>query len=115
MEISHQEIAPSTAVVTLTGKLLMGGAADKLMALVDDLLARGTKLIVFDLAAVTAMDSTGIGRFIYTYNKLAPVGGDMRMAGATGHVLQTFKVSLLDKVFGFFPTVEDALNAGAIT
>jgi anti-sigma B factor antagonist len=111
MEITHTEIAPATAVVTLTGKLLMGAPADRLMALVDELLGRGTKVIVFDLTAVTAMDSTGIGRFIYTYNKLAPSGGDMRMAGATGHVFQTFKVSLLDKVFGFFPTVDDALKA----
>jgi len=33
------------------------------------------------------------------------------MAGATGHVFQTFKVSLLDRVFRFFPSVEEAVNA----
>jgi hypothetical protein len=33
----------------------------------------------------------------------------MRMAGATGHVMQSFRVSLLDKVFQFYGTVEEAL------
>jgi hypothetical protein len=33
----------------------------------------------------------------------------MRMAGATGHVMQSFRVSLLDKVFSFYPTLQQAL------
>jgi len=112
MEISHTEIAPATAVVTLTGKLMMGPESAQIVNLVDDLIKRGKRIVVFDMSGVTAIDSTGIGRFIYTYNKLAGLGGDMRMAGATGHVFQTFKVSLLDQVFRFFPTVEEAVNAG---
>jgi len=111
MEISHTEIAPATAVVTLTGKLMMGPESAQIVNLVDDLMRRGKRIVVFDLAGVTAIDSTGVGRFIYTYNKLAGAGGDMRMAGATGHVFQTFKVSLLDRVFRFFPSVEEAVNA----
>ena len=111
MEISHTEIAPATAVVTLTGKLMMGPESAQIVNLVDDLMQRGTRIIVFDMSGVTAIDSTGIGRFIYTYNKLAAAGGDMRMAGATGHVFQTFKVSLLDKVFRFFPGVDEAVKA----
>jgi len=111
MEISHTEIAPATAVVTLTGKLMMGPESAQIVNLVDDLMRRGKRIIVFDMSGVTAIDSTGIGRFIYTYNKLAGAGGDMRMAGATGHVFQTFKVSLLDKVFRFFPSVEEAVSA----
>jgi hypothetical protein len=33
----------------------------------------------------------------------------MRMAGARGHVFQSFRVSLLDKVFRFYPNVDAAL------
>ena len=63
------------------------------------------------MSGLTAIDSTGIGHFIYTYNKLGAVDGDMRMAGAAGHVFQTFKISLLDKVFRFFPDLDSALKA----
>lgn len=107
MEISHQESA-GTAEVTLGGKIMLGIESEQIVNLVDQLLHKGTRIIIFNLAGVKAIDSTGVGRFIWSYNKIAAAGGDMRMAGATGHVLQTFRVSLLDTVFSFYDTVEAA-------
>ena len=111
MEIGHKEIAPGTVVITLTGKLMMGLESEKIVTLVEDLLRQGKRTIIFDLSGVVAIDSTGIGRFISSYNKVGAVSGDLRMAGATGHVFQTFHVSLLDTVFRFYPTVEAASAA----
>jgi anti-sigma B factor antagonist len=111
MEMSHTEVAPGVVAVTLTGKLMMGQESERIVTLVDELMRAGKRIVIFDMAGVAAIDSTGVGRFISTYNKLAAVGGEMRMAGATGHVFQTFHVSLLDKVFRFFPTVDDAAKA----
>jgi anti-anti-sigma factor len=111
MEISHNEIAPGTVVITLAGKLMMGPESEKIVTLVDELLSQAKRTIIFDLAGVTAIDSTGIGRFISSYNKVGAAGGDLRMAAATGHVFQTFHVSLLDTVFRFFPSVEAASHA----
>lgn len=111
MEMSHKEIAPGTVVITLAGKLWMGPESEKIVTLVEELLRQGKRTIIFDLSGVVAIDSTGIGRFISSYNKVGAVDGDLRMAGATGHVFQTFHVSLLDTVFRFFPTLEEALQA----
>lgn len=111
LEISHNEIAPGTVVIALAGKLMMGPESEKIVTLVEDLLRQGKRTIIFDLGGVAAIDSTGIGRFISSYNKIGAAGGDLRMAGATGHVFQTFHVSLLDTVFRFFPTVEAASQA----
>ena len=111
MEITHNEIAPGTVVITLAGKLMMGTESEQIVTLVEDLLRQGKRTIIFDLSGVTAIDSTGIGRFISSYNKVGAAGGDLRMAGATGPVFQTFHVSLLDTVFRFFPSLEDATRA----
>ena len=111
MEIAHKEIVPGTVVITLTGKLMMGLESEQIVTLVDELLSQGKRKIIFDLSGVKAIDSTGIGRFISSYNKVGAVDGDLRMAGATGHVFQTFHVSLLDTVFRFFPTLDEALAA----
>jgi anti-sigma B factor antagonist len=111
MEITHQETAPGQVVITLTGKLMMGPESEKIVELVDDLLRQGKRTIIFDLSGVKAIDSTGIGRFISSYNKVMAAGGELRMAGAFGHVFQTFHVSLLDTVFRFFPSVEAASQA----
>ena len=108
LEISHKEVAPGTMVVTLAGKLMLGADGENIPSLVEEFLRQGKRTIVFDLSGVTVIDSTGIGRFIASFNKIAAAGGEMRMAGATGHLFQSFHVSLLDQVFPFFPSVEEA-------
>ena len=109
MEISHREYAPGTIVITLAGKVMMGTVGEKVVELVEELLRQGKRIIVFDLSGITVLDSTGIGQFISSFNKITAKGGEMRMAGATGHVFQSFHISLLDQVFPFFPTVEAAV------
>jgi anti-anti-sigma factor len=111
LEITHTQVAPGTAIVTLAGKVMMGPESEQIVSLVDKLLREGTTVIVFDLSGVARIDSTGIGRFIFSHNKIAAAGGTMRMAGATGHLFQVFHVSLLDRVFRFYPTVAEARDA----
>jgi anti-anti-sigma factor len=110
LEISHREAAPGTMVVTLTGKLMLGSDGADIPDMVDRFLREGKKVVVFDLSGVTVIDSTGIGRFIAAFNKLVNAGGEMRMSGATGHLFQSFHISLLDQVFPFYGTVEDAIK-----
>jgi len=108
LAMEHHDVPPSSTVITLKGKLLLGDESARLAALVPELIATGHKNLVFDLAGVTHIDSTGIGRFIDTYTRLAKIGGKMRLVGAKGPVRETFHVTRLDTVFSFYPTVEAA-------
>lgn len=108
LALEHHDIQPSAAVITLKGKLLLGEESATLGALVPELIASGHKNLVFDLGGVTHIDSTGIGRFIDAYTRLAKIGGKMRLAGAKGPVRDSFHVTRLDTVFSFYPTVEAA-------
>ena len=106
--VDRQDVEGSTSVITLRGKLMLGEEAAQLEMLVPQLLKSGRKNVVFDLSGVTHIDSTGIGRFIDTYGRLGQAGGQMRLAGATGAVRDSFRVTRLDTVFKFYPTVEIA-------
>jgi anti-sigma B factor antagonist len=108
LELERHDIQNSTALITLSGKLLLGQDSQKLAAIVPDLIASGRKNLVFDLKGVTHIDSTGLGRFIDTYTRLAKIGGKMRLTGATGAVRDSFHVTRLDTIFSFYPTVEAA-------
>lgn len=108
LEIDHRETADGTVVITLAGKLMLGPEGQQVETLVADSLARGRRTFVFDLAGVTRIDSTGIGRFIYCFNKIAEAGGKLSMAGAQGHLRESFRISRLDTVFRFYPDVETA-------
>jgi anti-sigma B factor antagonist len=104
--VERQDAEGSLSVITLRGKLMLGEEAAQLEALVPQLLKSGRKNVVFDLSGVTHIDSTGIGRFIDTFSRLGQAGGQMRLAGATGAVRDSFRVTRLDTVFKFYPTVE---------
>jgi anti-sigma B factor antagonist len=108
MEISQETIAPGTAVIRLQGRITISEAPDRIGAAVEELVAAGTHILVVDLSGVAALDSTGIGYLIAGYNRLATVGGEMRMAGASPHILQNFRVNQLDRVFRFYPSVAEA-------
>ncbi|MEO8100656.1 MAG: STAS domain-containing protein [Acidobacteriota bacterium] len=101
LTIQHEEREGSTAVIRLTGRLLLGPGCLELEKLVADLLSRGIQHIEFDLAGVTHVDSTGMGRFIDAYSKLKRLGGTVRITGATGTVRDMFKVTRLDSIFLF--------------
>jgi anti-sigma B factor antagonist len=90
---------------------MLGTESEQIVTLVDGLLRQGKSTIIFDLAGVRRLDSTGIGRFIACYNEIVASGGKMRMAGATGHLLDVFRVTRLDSVFPFYVTAEEAARA----
>lgn len=111
MEITQSEVAPGTVVLELSGKIMWGAESEKIEAAVSDLLREGKRTIIFDIAGVSRIDSTGIGRFIASYNKIAAAGGKMRMAGAASYLFQVFHISGLDTVFCFYPNVDEACKA----
>ena len=110
LEIAQNEIAPGKQVIAFTGKIMMGPDSEKIVSIVEEALRQGKRYIIFDLSGVTHIDSTGIGRFISCYNRIMAVGGEMCMAGATGHIFDTFHISMLDTVFKFVENVAAACS-----
>jgi anti-sigma B factor antagonist len=110
MTIGHDDAVSEVAVISPAGRVTLGQRSEQIEEQVEKMLGAGKKIIVFDLAAITKIDSTGIGRYISSYNMISSVGGEMRMAGATEHLSKIFRVTRLDSVFRFYATVADALN-----
>jgi anti-sigma B factor antagonist len=111
MEIRHQPAGPGAAIVSLSGKVMLGTGTERITELVGELVDQGTKIVVFDLGGVTSLDSTGVGQFIASFNRIVAAGGQMRMAAAAGYILQTFHVSRLDRMFPFYASAEEAVKA----
>jgi len=111
LQLQHQEVEPGVVIITLAGKLLLGGEGERIVQLVADFLARGGRGIIFDIAGLTRVDSTGIGRFIASYNQIEAAGGQMAIAAATPHLRECFHTTQLDRVFRFYDTVPAARAA----
>jgi anti-anti-sigma factor len=110
LSVEHNEVRPGTVLIRMKGRMMLGEDSGRVDSLVHTLLDSGYRQIVFDLEGLTHIDSTGIGRFIASYNRVMQVeGASLAMAHATGAVRSAFRVTKLDTVFPFFDTVEAAL------
>ncbi|HTT65394.1 MAG TPA: STAS domain-containing protein [Bryobacteraceae bacterium] len=111
LEINQKEVAPGMVAISLEGSVMRGPEGERIETVLNGLLAQGLRRVVFDMAGVKRIDSTGIGRFIYCLNKIQENGGRLWMAGAQGYVRECFRVTRLDTIFQFCGSVEDALAA----
>jgi len=112
-QIEYERVQPGMVVIHVRGRLMLGVESHQVEQLVERLLAEGVRDFIFDLEALTHIDSTGIGRFIASYNLILQVeNASLRMAAAAGAVRAAFRVTKLDTVFPFFSNVE-AARAGA--
>jgi anti-sigma B factor antagonist len=111
LAITDREIAPATVVITLSGDLKLGAETERVTDRVSEMLRQGKRVIIFDVGGVDRIDSTGIGRFIASYNQITAVKGVMRFAGTRTYLFRVFQLSSLDKVFSFYPSVEEAVKA----
>ena len=109
LEINQKQVTPGAAVISLAGNVMRGPEGEQIETVLNSLLSQGCRNIIFDLSGVKRIDSTGIGRFIYSLNKVEANGGKLRMAGAQGYVRECFRITRLDTVFRFCLTLEDAL------
>jgi anti-sigma B factor antagonist len=111
LQIEHREMEPGVMVITLAGKLMLGKESSQIEELITQFMAEGRRHIIFDIAGVSRIDSTGIGRFIYSYNKIQEAGGSMGIAGASSHLRDAFHATRLDRIFKFYDDVSAARTA----
>ena len=115
LSISTRTCEPGIAVVEMMGKATLGRESSQIEPLTLRLLAEGVRKVVFDIGDVTYIDSSGMGQIAFAAGKIVQAGGQCRVAGAKGMVLDVFKITRVDSVVPFTDTVEEACaQLGAI-
>jgi anti-anti-sigma factor len=108
LSIEQADRDNAASVITLKGELTLGPDCTRLHQIIHAAIEGGRRHLIFDVSGVVQLDSTGIGQFIDAYSTLERVGGAMSLAGASGIVRDAFRVTRLDTIFRFVPTVPDA-------
>ena len=108
MEILTKHLPPDITVLEITGRITLGRECKHLEWTAEGLLRDAHKKIILDLAGVTQIDSTGIGIIMMCAGQLKQAGGELRVAGATGHVENVLKLTNVGQVVGLHPTTASA-------
>jgi anti-sigma B factor antagonist len=108
LKIETKQVQPDIVILEIAGRITLGGESEQLEWAVDKLLGEGRKKVIFDIAGVTNIDSTGIGIIVVSSGKLKKAGGELRVAAASAHVEEVLKMTNLDQIVGLHPTTAAA-------
>jgi anti-sigma B factor antagonist len=108
LEIAKKTVG-DVVVMEMTGRITLGRDCQQIEYDVDQLLRSKQARIVFDLANVKYMDSSGVGIMVMCSSKVREAGGELRLAGATGVVGQTLQLTRTSTIVPTFATVTEAL------
>ncbi len=99
-------------VVTVSGRLVLGKDVERLESTVSELVDKGQKTFVFDLAALDYADSSGIGTFVACLTAIRKGGGELRVAAVNPRIQRLFRMTGVDRLMSIYPTVAEASAAG---
>jgi anti-sigma B factor antagonist len=109
MELATEK-AGDVTVVTLPGEQLDAGNAKDFKRDVASLLEPRGK-VVFDLAGLQFVDSSGLGAILSCLRNLNANGGDLKLCGMSKPVRALFELVRMHKIFDIYPTKQDAIKA----
>ncbi len=95
----HTRESNGITVVDLKGMITFGAGATSLRELVRDLLAKGKKKILLNLAEITYIDSSGIGEMVHAYTSVTREGGELKLLNLTKNIHDQFEITKLATVF----------------
>lgn len=112
LEIQTKLLPPDIVVLEITGRITIGRECKQLEWAADTLVReKKEKKIIFDLSGVTHMDSTGVGIIVMSAGMVKQAGGELRLAGANKHIESVLKITSMDKLVSWNPTVTEAAAA----
>lgn len=86
-------------IVDLSGRITLGEGSVILRDAVRDLLSKGNKQIVLNLADVSYIDSSGIGELVSAYTHVRREGGELKLLNLTKKVHDLLQITKLYTIF----------------
>ncbi len=109
MKTSTRQVAGVT-VVDLSGRITLGEGSVVLRDVVRELVAKGNKKILLNLAEVTYIDSSGIGELVSAFTSVRNQGGELKLLNLTKKVHDLLQIT---KLYTVFDIKDDEANAVA--
>ena len=101
LQIAERD-ALDVTVLTLSGEMLLDDGDLAFGRRIDDLVARGRLKILVDLAAVTYIDSSGVGMMAAMLKTVRKHGGDIRLMRLNTRGQRLLSVAKLHSTFELF-------------
>jgi anti-sigma B factor antagonist len=107
---TYREIG-QIVIVDFSGKITLGEGSATLRRMIRDLIDRGHRRIVLNLADVDYIDSSGIGELVSGYTTVRNAEGELKLLYLTKRVHDLLQITRLFTVFDVQPDEDAALRS----
>ena len=112
MKASTRQVDGVT-IVDLSGRITLGEGSVVLRDTIKDLLSKGQKKILLNLADVSYIDSSGIGELVSAFTSVRNQGGELKLLHLTKKVHDLLQITKLYTVFDVKDDEAQAIGAFA--
>jgi anti-sigma B factor antagonist len=98
LEATPREI-DGIVIIDLSGRITLGEGSALLRRMVHELLQKGQKKIILNLADVNYIDSSGIGELVSGFTTARNTGGELKLLHLTKKVHDLLQITKLYTVF----------------
>ena len=98
MKFKTREVDGVT-ILDLSGRITLGEGSGTLRDAVRDIVAKGSKKILLNLADVNYIDSSGLGELVAAYTAVKNSGGELKLVNLTKKVSDLLVITKLATVF----------------
>ena len=98
-------------ILDLTGKIIIGDGSRLLSAAVGRLIQSGERRIILNLAAVTSVDSSGIGELVSRHTTTRNAGGRLVLLNLPRKIRDLLTVTRLLDIFESYEDEESAVSS----
>jgi len=98
-------------VIDLVGPLVRERSVHALADRIQELLDRGVRDVVINLADIPYADSYGVGALVAAHNSARQAGGRIRLFGGSGRLVHTLERLRLDTVLELYEDETSAVSS----
>ena len=110
LQIANHKVI-GTAVVVLSGRIVLGEESSALRASVNALFTSGTKKIILNVGKVEYIDSSGLGILVAMSRAAKSHGASLALCNLGSHFEEVMQITKLLTVFDTYKTEADAVLA----
>lgn len=110
IEINQTEFSKRLVVLSISGRIT-AATAPEIKNQISSLISSGHIDLVLDLSKTTFIDSSGLSAIVSGLKRVREADGSLKLACLQGDVQSIFKLTMLDRVFEMYSTVEAAADS----
>jgi anti-sigma B factor antagonist len=103
----------NVTIVDVAGRVTLGGGSVIFSNTARELTAGGHKNLVFNMADISYLDSSGLGELVASLTVATKQGGSLKLLNPVARVKELLKITRVDKLFQIFDNEEAAVRSFA--